>query len=336
MVLLNSLCHKVQALRRDPAARQAQPQRPGDQPGDANGIQVGINGVEVAKIGDKYYCYVMTNYAYDALYCFDVTNPSKPVLNTDFGTNGYINFSDDQCPVRTADSMLDDGYYLAVDTDGVVWLTAKLKSGKKALMKIAPDGASCVASYELENPYSVCHAGKYILVGNKNGQTIKVYNDDDMTEIATLKYEETYGTCITRIQVVDDILFIADGQENNESLANAILVAGLTPDAQAKIDSMAKKLAEGEATETSTDKETVTGEDSSDDTATSTATETQTTVDTASQPAASNSQSDVASATTTGAGEEKKSGCASVVSASVVGVAALILAGVGVTLRKKD
>ena len=56
----------------------------------------------------------MTNYAYDALYCFDVTNPSKPVLNTDFGTNGYINFSDDQCPVRTADSMLDDGYYLAV------------------------------------------------------------------------------------------------------------------------------------------------------------------------------------------------------------------------------
>ena len=58
----------------------------------------GINGVEVAKIGDKYYCYVMTNYAYDALYCFDVTNPSKPVLNTDFGTNGYINFSDDQCP----------------------------------------------------------------------------------------------------------------------------------------------------------------------------------------------------------------------------------------------
>ena len=156
-----------------------------------------------------------------------------------------------------------------------------------------------------------------------------------MTEIATLKYEETYGTCITRIQVVDDILFIADGQENNESLANAILVAGLTPDAQAKIDSMAKKLAEGEATETSTDKETVTEEDSSDDTATSTATETQTTVDTASQPAASNSQSDVASATT-GAGEEKKSGCASVVSASVVGVAALILAGVGVTLRKKD
>lgn len=308
----------------------------GDQPGDANGIQVGINGVEVAKIGDKYYCYVMTNYAYDALYCFDVTNPSKPVLNTDFGTNGYINFSDDQCPVRTADSMLDDGYYLAVDTDGVVWLTAKLKSGKKALMKIAPDGASCVASYELENPYSVCHAGKYILVGNKNGQTIKVYNDDDMTEIATLKYEETYGTCITRIQVVDDILFIADGQENNESLANAILVAGLTPDAQAKIDSMAKKLAEGEATETSTDKETVTGEDSSDDTATSTATETQTTADTASQPAESNSQSDVASATTTGAGEEKKSGCASVVSASVVGVAALILAGVGVTLRKKD
>ena len=221
----------------------------GDQPGDANGIQVGINGVEVAKIGDKYYCYVMTNYAYDALYCFDVTNPSKPVLNTDFGTNGYINFSDDQCPVRTADSMLDDGYYLAVDTDGVVWLTAKLKSGKKALMKIAPDGASCVASYELENPDRVCHAGKYILVGNKNGQTIKVYNDDDMTEIATLKYEETYGTCITRIQVVDDILFIADGQENNESLANAILVAGLTPDAQAKIDSMAKKLAEGEATE---------------------------------------------------------------------------------------
>ena len=92
----------------------------------------------------------------------------------------------------------------------------------------------------------------------------------------------------------------------------------------------------GEATETSTDKETVTGEDSSDDTATSTATETQTTADTASQSAESNSQSDVASATTTGAGEEKESGCASVVSASVVGVAALILAGVGVTLRKKD
>lgn len=302
----------------------------GDKPGDSTGIQVGINGVEVAKVGDKYYCYVMVNYAYDALYCFDVTDPSKPVLNSNFGTNGYINFSDDQCPVRTEDSMLDDGYYMAVDADGVVWLTAKLKNGKKALMKIAPDGSACAASYELENPYSVCHAGKYILIGNKSGETIKVYSDDDMSEIATLKYEEIYGACITRIQVVNDILFVADGQENDASLANAILVAGLTPEAQAKIDSMAQALNGGSDsdTDTETKEPTTTAAPESD-----TVTETQKTTDTEVQTGGNGTQTGAPS--TTGSGDTKKSGCSSVVSASVVGVSALILAGVGATIRKK-
>ena len=55
------------------------------EPGDEGGIHVGVNGVAVAKVGDKYYCYVMVNYDYDALYCLDVTDPANPKLNKDFG-----------------------------------------------------------------------------------------------------------------------------------------------------------------------------------------------------------------------------------------------------------
>ena len=306
------------------------------QPGDSTGIQVGVNGVEVAKIGDRYYCYVMLNYAYDALYCYDVTDPAKPVLNKDFGTNGCIDFMDDQCPVKTNDSQLDDGYYMAVDTDGVILLTAKLKNGKKALMKITPDGSACVASYELENPYSVCHAGKYILIGNKNGQTIKVYNDDDMSEVATVKYESPYGTCITRIQVVNDILFVADSQENDSTLANAVLVAGLTPEAQATVDRMAENLgksAEGEGS----------GTEGTDTDANVDATATETDAVTPSESVSASETvtvADESQATGTGAASSTEkaegSGCSSVISASVTGVAALILAGIGVMLKKKN
>jgi hypothetical protein len=309
----------------------------GDKPGDESGIKVGINGVEVAKVGDRYYCYVVTNYTYDALYCFDVTDPSKPVLNTEFGTNGCIDFTDDQCPVRTADSTLDEGYYLAVDADGVIWLTAKLKDGKKALMKIAPDGSSCVASYEMEDPYSICHAGRYILIGNKNGQAVTVYDDDEMKEIAVLKYEEPYGTCITRIQVVNDILFVADGQENDSSLRNAVLVAGLTPEAQAAVDDMVKAL-NGDGSE-ETGVPTDFGKDNTAEPETVTEPETATETDKAvagNETETATIGSDTAATTAASTETEKESGCASAVSASAAGVAALILAGAGTAFRKKQ
>ena len=304
----------------------------GDKPGDTNGLHVGVNGVEVAKVGEKYYCYLMLNYDYDALYCYDVTDPSKPVLNKDFGTNGCIIFSEDDCQVVGEAGKLDEGYYMAVDSDGVIWLCVKFDNGSKGLMKIAPDGSACAASYLNDNAYSICHAGKYILLGSKSGTVIKVYNDDDMSEIATVKYEEPYGICIVRIQVVDDILFVADGQESDTGLRNAILVAGLTADAQAKVDSMAKALSGDSDSDEATTTETI-----EDATVTETETETATATEAATETKTEEVADDTTAVTIADSTETagKESGCASVVGASAVGVAALILAGVGVSLRKK-
>lgn len=147
--------------------------------------KVGVNGVTVAKTGDKYYMYLITNYDTDRLYCYDVTNTSNPVLKTDFGANA--GYTDIQALTGTADC---DANYLAVDSEGVIYMTAKIASGSKGdtIFKIKADGTGIISKAPLTEPYGITHRDGYLLVSTYNGadSTVYVLNASDLTTVCEI------------------------------------------------------------------------------------------------------------------------------------------------------
>ena len=223
------------------------------EPGDEGGIQVGVNGVEVAKVGDRYYCYVMVNYTYDALYCYDVTDPANPKLNRDFGTNGYIEFSAPSNTVAGSECTLNEGYYMDVDEDGVIWLAFKAnESGKSGIMKIAPDGSACVDSMELKAPFSVEHAGGYLLCGVTDGSGIVVLDDSSYETVATIALTPDNGDRVVRMYIINDVLFVGTSGES-ATRVNAVHAAPLTAAGQEFFDQLVNNLSGEEETEAPTE-----------------------------------------------------------------------------------
>ncbi len=228
------------------------------EPGDEGGIQVGVNGVEVAKVGDRYYCYVMVNYTYDALYCYDVTDPANPKLNRDFGTNGYIEFSAPSNTVAGSECTLNEGYYMDVDEDGVIWLAFKAnESGKSGIMKIAPDGSACVDSMELKAPFSVEHAGGYLLCGVTDGSGIVVLDDASYETVATIPLTPDNGDRVVRMYIINDVLFVGTSGES-ATRVNAVHAAPLTAAGQEFFDQLVNNLSGVEETEAPTEAPTET------------------------------------------------------------------------------
>ncbi len=206
-------------------------------PGDPGGIKVGVNGVDVVKIGDSYYCYVMVNYNYDALYCFDVTDPANPKLNKDFGDNGLIAFGDDANPVKADGFTLNEGQYMDVDDDGTIWLVVNANEGKDGIMKIAPDGSACADVIELSGVYSVEHEGGFLLCGLKSGASVEVLDDTSYERIASIPLTAEYGDRVTRMLVINDVLFVADAG-NDTTNFNAVHAAALTDEGQTFLDTL--------------------------------------------------------------------------------------------------
>ena len=221
------------------------------EPGDEGGIHVGVNGVDVARVGDKYYCYVMVNYDYDALYCFDVTDPASPKLNKDFGSDGCIIFSEPSNTVAGSGFTLKEGQYMDVDDDGTIWLVANANEGTDGIMKIAPDGSACAEVVELKGVYSVEHEGGFLLCGMKDGSAVVVLDDASYETIASIPLTAEYGDRVTRILVINDVLFVADAG-NDSTNFNAVHAAPLTAAGQEFFDKLVANLA-GESDETPTE-----------------------------------------------------------------------------------
>ena len=304
------------------------------EPGDEGGIHVGVNGVDVAKVGDKYYCYMMINYDYDALYCFDVTDPSSPKLNKDFGTNGVIEFSAPSNTVAGSGFTMKEGQYMDVDEDGTIWLVVNANEGTDGIMKIAPDGSACVEVIEKKGIYCVEHVGGYILCGMKDGSAVEVLDDASYESIATIALTADYGDRVTRIQVINDVLFVCDaGSDTN--LFNAVHAAPLSADGQAFYEQLVANLAHAGEKET-TDAPT---EETTDDTSFSTETvveDTQAPVETQGSAVTEEQETKPAetnqpSATT----PVEDQGCASVLGVGAISSMILLLAAAFVA-RKKD
>ena len=217
--------------------------------GDESGIHIGVNGVDVAKVGDKYYCYVMTNYDYDALYCVDVTDPAAPTLNEDFGVNGVIEFSEPSNTVAGAGFTLKEGQYMDVDEDGIIWLAVNANEGTDGVMKIAPDGSACAEVVTFPGVYCVEHEGGYLLLGRKDGSAVAVLDDASYETVAEIPLTEDYGDRITRIQVINDVLFVCDAG-NDTTNFNAIHAAPLSAEGQEFFDSLVANLSQSNGEDT--------------------------------------------------------------------------------------
>ena len=295
-------------------------------PGDEGGIHVGVNGVDVAKVGDKYYCYVMVNYDHDALYCFDVTDPASPKLNKDFGEGGCIIFSEPSNTVAGSGFTLKEGQYLDVDDDGTIWLVVNANEGTDGIMKIAPDGSACVEVIELKGIYSVEHEGAFLLCGMKDGSAVVVLDDSSYETVATIPLTADYGDRVTRMLVINDVLFVADAG-NDSTNFNAVHAAPLSPAGQEFFDKLVANLAGKGAEETTEATATEEEPETPPDTEPPVVTEPGDTIETPTEAPTD------APATEAPETEAPKEGCGSTVAFAAV---ALMTAAAAFTVKKKD
>ena len=300
------------------------------EPGDESGTKIGVNGVEVAKIGDKYYCFVMTNYEHDSLYCFDVTDPESPVLNMKFGIEGSIDFSAEDCTIDLGGKHLDEGQYMAVDANGTLWLCASLKEGGTGIIKIDASGVNCLGYTEFSGAYSIAHVGDFLLVGLKDGSAVEVLDDSTMEKVASISVPD--ADRITRIQVINDMLYVC-GAGNDSMTSNCIYVAPLTAEAQAAYEAQVAAINSYRQSEDDGDEETET------ETETDAATESDTAPDTDEQTEAkteaTTSPSTQAPEATEAETEKPSGSCGSAIGSGAI-LAILALGTAVVAKKKKD
>ncbi len=224
-------------------------------PGDVNGTKVGVNGVDVKEIDGRTYCYVMTNYTHDALYCYDVTDPAAPVLNENFGDDGAIYFNNGG-GVGAEGFTLSEGQYMDIDEDGTIYLCVNANEGKDGIMIIEPDGSDCRQIIERPGIYSVEIVGDFLLCGPKNGLEVNVISKETLEDVTTIPLTIPYGNRVVRMQVIKDVLFVADaGADTNN--CNAIHVGALSSRGQDFIhELMASMNGAGEESESESVNET--------------------------------------------------------------------------------
>ena len=296
-------------------------------PGDEAGVKIGVNGVEVAKVGDKYLCFVMSNYQHDVLYCYDVTDPSAPVLNTSWGIQGKIEFAAEDCTLDIDGKHLDEGQYMAVDANGTVWLCASFIEGGTGIIKIDPAGVTCEKYIEMSGAYSIAHIGKFLLVGLKDGSAVKVLDDATFAEIASIDVPD--ADRVTRMQVINDTLYVC-GAGNDSMTYNYIYAAALTADAQAALDAQVAKLDKYRQEDDSGDQTEEPEESTAGETEATTEDTSEVTTEEQTEPEVDTPHTDPV---TTDA-PEADGGCGSVIGGTAI-VAAIVL-GALVIKKKKD
>ncbi len=212
--------------------------------GDTAGTHVGVNGVDVVHIGDKVYCYVVVNYDYDAIYCFDVTDPAKPVLNEEFGEGGFINFSASNCPVAVDGKSVSELQYLDVEEDGTVWVVMNPVDATTGVMRISPDGTECTSFYDGigdGNIYSVSCVGNFLLCGSKSGSDVFVVDKETGEQLGSFFPADIYGDRVTRIAIRNDIMFVCCAGADSNAF-NAIYAGALSDDGMDYLRNMIKSI----------------------------------------------------------------------------------------------
>ena len=217
---------------------------------DAN-TKTGVNGITVEKVNGTYYAYVVVNYDVDYLARFDVTDPTKPVLDSAFGVNGLINLQAEPYNLKEAN-------YLDVDTDGTIYLACNGQSDKM-VMVLTSDGSMILNTIVHDTAYGVAVWGDYLLVTTQKTGKFGIYDKTLLTPVASAEVntdtvvlplpEDSRNILINvganslcNIAVVNDILFLGD-QANDANGCDQIFAAGLTAEAAKTVASWSEAIA---------------------------------------------------------------------------------------------
>ncbi|MBO4422934.1 MAG: hypothetical protein J5879_05815 [Clostridia bacterium] len=186
---------------------------------DLGKSKTGINGVAVQKVGDKYLLYAVTAYDADGVRCYDVTDPANISLYKSFGVNGVMDY-------ETVIGAKDPSY-IAVDTDGNVYLTylrgIRYSKGSHVGL-ISPDGKTLVKEVAVNEAYGICEAGDYLFVATFDGpdSCVHVLNKSDLSEVTTYKYADQWSN-MSDIAYGGGTLYVGDHGDNSKGEAGNIL-----------------------------------------------------------------------------------------------------------------
>ncbi|MFA6948844.1 MAG: hypothetical protein WCQ72_07670 [Eubacteriales bacterium] len=146
--------------------------------------KVGVNGCTVENVNGTYLMYLVTNYGPNYVYCYDVTDPTAPKLNTAFGDNGIVTLAT-LTGVASAEAA-----YLDVSTSGEIYMTINLGSGSKGdtVMKVSADGKTVEMKTDVEEAYGIWANDQYILVSTYQGADSKivVLNKSDLSKVCEI------------------------------------------------------------------------------------------------------------------------------------------------------
>ncbi len=285
-----------------------------------NAPKMGVNGVDVAKIGDKYYMYAVINYDMDRLYRFDVTDVKNPKLDTAFGTDGYVDLA-------TVYGM-KDANYLDVESDGTIYLCGSSSGEGDGMFILSADGKTLLNFAACRKAYSVAVWEDYILITSQSGPTcITVLDKITLAPVATIAAHDGANSYVY-VTVVNDVMYVAD-QGSNTGSYERIVVAPLSDAGKAVID--ARKAAYAAALESTTVEDTTPAP--IETTPAPVDTTTAEPQDTTTTPADTTTPAPSTPDTTTAASNEK-SGCGSVVALGLV--ACIMPVAVIIAKKKRD
>lgn len=176
--------------------------------------KLGINGMAVYQNDDIYKLYLITNHETNSIYCYDITYPAAPYLDSGFGRLGRVDLVD----LTGTESC--SALYLAVDEGRNLYVTANLGMGERAdtVMKIASDGQSILQQTELKEGCGITIANDCLLVSTfQDGKSaIEVLDIADFTHIASIPGKED-ATCYTGVLFDGSKVYVSDQSYNDGS-----------------------------------------------------------------------------------------------------------------------
>ena len=173
--------------------------------------KVGVNGATIRRDGDKYYLYFVTNYDTDRIYSYDVTDVNNPVLNTNFGSDGFTTGTG-YLDLTSAFGM-QDANNICIDESGYLYMCATTGKGSKGdtVFRINPEGTGIVATAEVSECFGVCIIGQgYLATCTYEGADSKVHilNQQDLTPVTVVGYDNANNFC--QLGMIGNKLYMAD------------------------------------------------------------------------------------------------------------------------------
>ncbi len=178
----------------------------------ASTTKLGVNSCFIWKTGSTYYLYVLSNYETDRIYRYNVTDVKKPVKDTSWGNQGYIDIN--------ADFKMNDGNGIAVGDDGSIYLGGKTASSGTGdtLLKLTPTGKQ-VSSLAVKEIWGVDFYRGYVLccTRNKTSSEVVVVDAATMKQVASYKAVAT-AEGFSGVGIMNDKIYVADHGQNNDAV----------------------------------------------------------------------------------------------------------------------